>query len=194
MRVLVGHEFSARVRDAFRALGHDAFSCDLRPCLGDPRWHHQGDVEPWLDEGWDLVLCFPPCTYITQAAVHLLDQPARREMMIEGAKHFRRCLSAKAKRGVCCENPVMCSEARQIVGRNWTQLVQPFYFGDPYAKRTGLWLNGLRPLLPTKVVQPRKDAIVNCGADPKDKTYRQKMRSITPLGLAQAMAEQWGKN
>lgn len=191
-RVLISHEFSARVRDAFREMGHEAYSCDLESCLGDPRWHFRGDVTPYLDDDWDLLLCFPPCTYITNAAVHLLGRVRGRiKAMREGAQHFRRCLNARSKR-VGCENPVMCGQAQKIVGRNWDQLVQPWQFGDPYSKRTGLWLRNLPPLVPTKIVQPRKGIIENMGADPRDVRYRQKARSITPPGLARAMAQQWG--
>lgn len=192
LRVLVACEFSARVRDAFRAMGHEAYSCDLLPCLGDSRWHYQGDVSFWLNYNWDLVICFPPCTYIAQSAVHLLKSRERIKQMRDGAKFFRRCLETRARIGVACENPVMCRAAQKIVGSNWTQLVQPWQFGDPYTKRTGLWLRGLPRLRFTNIVMPRKGVIENMGADPRDKTYRQRMRSITPVGLAQAMAEQWG--
>lgn len=194
MKILVACEFSARVRDALRAMGHEAYSCDLEPCLGDPRWHFQGDVLPWLNWGWDMLIAFPPCTYIAQSGVHWLGRERGRiAKMKAGAKFFRQCLEAKVRIGVACENPIMCRQAQRIVGCNWTQIVQPFYFGDPYSKRTGLWLRGLPPLSPTKLVAPRADAILNMGADPRDKSKRQKWRSITPPGLAAAMADQWGR-
>jgi hypothetical protein len=192
LRVLIGCERFGRVRDAFRALGHEAYSCDVEPDVNGSPFHWQGDVLPWLDWGWDIVICFPPCTFIAQSAVHLLKSPARVRQMKAGAHFFRQCLGARARIGVGCENPIMCRRAQEIIGSNWTQLVQPWQFGDAYTKKTGLWLRGLPPLKPTRIVEPRKGVIENMGADPRDKSYRQRMRSITPVGLAQAMAAQWG--
>lgn len=210
MRVLVACEYSATVRDAFRARGHDAWSCDLLPTEGDPAWHIQDDVLHVLSSStrgfltWDLLIAHPPCTYLTYAgAKHLyIDgrkengrDPARWEAL-EGAALFVRALLAMPIPRVAVENPIMLAAARQIVGCRQSQIIQPWQFGHPENKRTCLWLKGLPPLRPTKDVEaemlalPRKmrDRIHYTGPGPD----RWKERSRTFSGIAEAMADQWG--
>lgn len=209
MRVLVLCEYSATVRDAFRARGHDAWSCDILPTEGDPTWHIRDDALHVLTGkwafGWDLIIAHPPCTYLTYAgAKHLyIDgkkengrDERRWENMRLGAEFFRAMLNAPADR-IAVENPVMLAAARRIVGRDADQFIQPWMFGHPESKRTGLWLKGLPPLVPTKNVEaqmlslPRKerDRIHYLGPGPN----RWKERSRTYQGIAEAMAEQWGR-
>jgi hypothetical protein len=191
MRVLVACEFSGRVRDAFLARGHDAWSCDLeRADHPNPNWrrHICGDVRPLLQEdGWDLVIAHPPCTYLSNAAVHLLlKEEGRKAMACDGAIFFLDCLLARAPR-VCVENPTMHWYARELIPFPPTQVVQPYEHGDPWTKRTCLWLRGLPKLVPTRVVgKGQGDATTNRQGPLKEG------RSLTFPGIARAMASQWG--
>lgn len=199
LRVLVACEYSGVVRDAFRAIGHDAISCDLLPSDA-PGPHHQGDVLPLLREPWDLVIAHPPCTYLTKAGLRWLtdDQPKYRlrwQELIEAGTFFRACLDANAPR-VAVENPSMHRWATKIVGRRYDQLVQPYMFGHTERKGTGLWLRGLPPLFPTEDVYAATMALP---AKERDRVHwtppgpdRWKARSTTYTGIAAAMAEQWG--
>jgi hypothetical protein len=189
MRVLVACEYSGRVRDAFRALGHDAMSCDLLPSEA-PGPHHQGDVRPLLREPWDLVIAHPPCTRLCNSGVRWL---AERELwgdMLEAVDFFRACLGANAPR-VAVENPVMHRYARDLISRHGPDFtVQPWQFGDPAKKRTCFWTRGLPPLRPTSIMTA-DDARAECHLEPPGPD-RWKNRSRTYPGIARAMAEQWG--
>jgi len=190
MRVLVACEYSGRVRDAFRALGHDAMSCDLLPSEA-PGPHHQGDVLPLLREPWDLVIAHPPCTYLANSGVRWLDtMPGRRDAMHEAAAFFLACLDANAPR-VAVENPVMHKYARALIGRGPDFTVQPWQFGDPAKKRTCFWTRGLPPLRPTSTMTA-DDARAECHLEPPGPD-RWKNRSRTYPSIARAMAEQWGR-
>lgn len=194
LRVLVACEFSGRVRDAFRALGHDALSCDMRPSLTEGP-HHQGDVLELLDDGWDLMVAHPPCTYLANSGVQWLHkQPGRWELMEQGAQFFQAMLNAPIPH-VAVENPLPHRYAREFIGRP-SQWVQPYEFGTLETKRTGLWLRGLPPLLISEdgalatAQRPAKDRMpgwwgVTAGME------REAFRSLTSPGLAAAMAEQW---
>lgn len=195
MRVLVACEYSGRVRDAFLAAGHDAMSCDLLP-TDIPGPHHQGDVFDILHDGWDLMVAHPPCTYLTNSGVRWLStQPDRWKDLIDGAVFFRELLHAPIPR-VAVENPVMHGYARRIVGRKADQIIQPWQFGHPEQKATGLWLRGLPPLVPTDNVKSVMDAMP---ARERQRIHylpptadRWKIRSTTYQGIADAMAGQWG--
>jgi hypothetical protein len=195
MRVLVACEFSGAVRDAFITKGHDAMSCDLLPSE-TPGPHHQGDVLDVLDDGWDLMIAHPPCTYLTNSGVRWLHSDHDRwKLMLDGAVFFRRLLEAPIPR-VAVENPIMHGYAAKIVGRRQDQVIQPWMFGHPEQKATGLWLRGLPPLVATEDVKAAMLALPKAesqrvhyaspGAD------RWKLRSVTYAGIAAAMAEQWG--
>jgi hypothetical protein len=188
-RVLVACEYSGRVRDAFRALGHDAISCDLLPseALGP---HIQGDVTDLLREPWDLVIAHPSCTYLANSGVRWLHtDPSRWAELDAGAAFFRACLNANAPR-VAVENPVMHSYGRERVGRGPDFTVQPWQFGDNFKKRTCFWTRGLPPLVPTSDLDG-KTARAECHlASPGPNRWKD--RSRTYPGLARAMAEQWG--
>jgi hypothetical protein len=195
MRVLVACEYSGAVRDAFLALGHDATSCDLLP-TDVPGPHYQGDVRDVLGDGWDLMVAHPTCTYLCNSGVRWLYTEADRwKHMIEGAVFFRELLTAPIPR-IAVENPVMHKYAASIIGRRQDQVVQPWMFGHPEKKATGLWLKGLPPLLATDDV---RDVMRGLPKSQTDRIHyaspgpdRWKLRSTTFAGIAEAMALQWG--
>jgi len=187
MKVLVACEFSGVVRDAFSALGHDAWSCDLLP-TDSPGNHIRGDVIEFIGDGWDLMIAHPPCTYLSNSGVRwLYEQYGRWEKMREGAEFFKALLNAPIPR-IAVENPVMHKYAVEVIGRRQDQTVQPWQFGHGETKRTCLWLKGLPHLVPTNVVDGR-EARVHMMPPSED---RWKLRSITYPGIAEAMASQWG--
>jgi hypothetical protein len=199
MRVLVACEFSAVVRDAFRAQGHDAWSCDLLATEGDPQWHWQEDVLSVLGrERFDLMIAHPPCTYLTNAGVRHLHSVAskngivtkvhgevRWQEMRKSAEFFKALLNAPVPH-ICVENPIPHRYAREIIG-SYTQIIQPWQFGHGETKATCLWLRGLPPLTPTDIVDGRVPRVHFASPGPD----RWKERSRTMPGIAKAMAEQW---
>ncbi len=204
MRVLIGCEQSGVVRDAFLALGHDAWSLDLMPCAtGSPR-HIVGDVRDHLLDGWDMAIMHPPCTRLCNSGVRWLTAPPPGRTLDEmwadleaGAELFSACLNAPIER-VAIENPVMhrYAKSRIVNFRPATQSVQPWQFGsdqdgpDNTRKRTLLWLRGLPRLMPTGTLDgttARSD--VHMASPGPDRAMR---RSRTYPGLAAAMAAQWG--
>jgi len=187
VKVLVACEYSGAVRQAFRDMGHEAWSCDLLPADDGSPYHIQGDVLPFLDLGWDLLIGFPPCTRLCNSGVRWLAERNLWSDMHDGAAFFRALWDAPIPR-ICLENPVMHRYARDAVGVTPTQFVQPWQFGHGYTKRTGLFLKGLPPLVPTDVVAGRANTIHAAPPGP----MRWKIRSTTPVGLARAMAAQWG--
>lgn len=155
VRILVACEFTGRVRDAFRRRGHDAYSCDLRPCEGDPTWHLQCDVREVLSERWDMLIAHPECTFLTNAGVRWLHTDIKRWFdLFEGADFFRLFLDAKHIPRRAVENPVMHKYALRLVGRRPDQVVQPWWFGDPFFKATGWWIEGLPLLTATNRLTP----------------------------------------
>jgi hypothetical protein len=200
MKVLVACEYSATVRDAFRALGHDAWSCDLLPTDGDPYWHIQGDALA-IAHGhhWDLMIAHPPCTYMTNAGVTWLHKdPGRWDKLDEGAAFFKALWDAPIKR-IAIENPVMHKYAKErIGGMQQTQTIQPYQFGHLEQKATCLWLKGLMPLRPTTDLKAETKALPD---NQRQRLHylppsadRWKLRSTTFKGIASAMADQWGFN
>lgn len=200
MRVLVACEYSATVRDAFRALGHDAWSCDLLETDGDPRWHIQGDALEAVYGGgghWDLMIAHPPCTYMTNAGVTWLHKdPTRWAKLDEGAAFFKALWEAPIHR-IAVENPVMHKYAKErIGGMQQTQTIQPYQFGHMEQKATCLWLKGLMPLRPTTDLKAETKALPD---NQRQRLHylppsadRWKLRSTTYKGIAEAMADQWG--
>lgn len=198
MRVLVACEESQAVTIAFRARGHEAFSSDLQPCSGGhPEWHIQGDATELLDDGWDLLIAHPPCTYLSNAgAIHLypggeLNQ-TRYRLGLEGKELFMKFWNAPIKR-VCVENPVPSSV---FALPPYDQVIQPYHFGDPYKKTTCLWLRGLNPLVATDNLGDGEPMVNNAngtGWGSSGGKDRQKNRSKTFPGIAEAMARQWGE-
>jgi hypothetical protein len=187
VKVLVACECSGRVRDAFTALGHDAWSCDLLPS-DTPGNHLQCDVLTVLDRDWDLMIAHPPCRYLCNSGVRWLsEREGRWELMREGAEFFRRLLHADIPQR-CIENSIMHKYAAELVGRRQDQVIQPWMFGDGETKATCLWLEGLPKLKPTKIVDGRKPTVHRMPPGPE----REKLRSLTYPGIAAAMADQWG--
>lgn len=196
MRVLVACEYSGKVRRAFRKRGHDAWSCDLLPADDGSEFHYQGDVMDIINDGWDLLIGHPPCTYLCNSGVSWLHkQEGRWDKMRDGAEFFKLLWESDIPR-IALENPIMHKYAKEIIGTNQTQLVQPWMFGHAESKATCLWLKGLEPLIETNNVKdkwkmlPKKEAQrLHMLPPSKD---RWKLRSETYQGIADAMAEQWG--
>lgn len=194
MKVLVACEESQEVCKAFRALGHEAYSCDIQDCSGGhPEWHIKGDALELLKMRWDMIIAFPPCTYLSNAgAKHLfrggvLNEERYQKGLVAKA-FFLRFLDADCPK-VAVENPIA---SRIFEMPPYTQEIQPWQFGHPVQKKTRLWLKGLPPLKPTEIVDYK------CGCHEagtwfmKGGKERQKNRSKTFPGIARAMAEQWG--
>jgi len=200
LRVLVACEESGRVTAELRKLGVVAFSCDLLPTSGKhPEWHVQGDVTGLLKYTWDMIIAFPPCTYMSKAGArwmykdHILQQD--RLAKARKAKAFFELLYNANCEHIAIENPTPL----KIVGLpKSTQVIQPYNFGDPYSKRTNLWLKGLPELKHTKEVKDYVSFLPsNCtGWKKGQKTQKgvahtAKKASKTFPGIAKAMAEQW---
>lgn len=218
MKVLVACEESQRVCVAFRRKGHEAYSCDIQECSGGhPEWHIMQDVLPLLNgrcscvtkDGaehclngrWDLIIAHPPCTYMSKAGARFMYPVAgqisyeRLEKAMQAKEFFMRFYDADCDR-ICIENPTPL----KVVGLpRATQIIQPYMFGDPYSKRTLLWLHGLPELKHTNIL---KDFVPylpsNTGGFSRGKSgsrgvaHNAKDASKTFRGIAKAMAEQWG--
>ena len=205
MKVLVACEESQRVCTAFRTRGHEAYSCDIIDCSGGhPEWHIKGDVLQHLDEGWDLIIAHPPCTYLTVSGnrwfnVDKFGDKALKRITDreEAAKFFMKLVNAPCEK-IAIENPIGYMSTAY---RKPDQIIQPYQFGDPERKATCLWLKGLPKLVPTNIVKP--DVILHKSGKTYSRMHmetfklpkeqRARIRSKTFEGIAEAMAEQWGK-
>lgn len=212
MNVLVGCEESGIVREAFRARGHNAWSCDTEPASDNSYYHLQRDLLSVMngcclpDHGyikkWDMLIAHPPCTFLSVSGLHwnkrgrLVDGKPRAELTEEALDFVRAIMGASADR-IGLENPVSCISTRI---RKPDQIIHPYMFGDDASKKTCLWLENLPPLRPTNYVAPRlvdgkprwsnqTDSGQNKLPPSKD---RAKLRSKTYHGIADAMADQWG--
>ena len=218
MKILVACEESQEVCKAFRAKGHEAYSCDIIECSGGhPEWHIRWDVLSLLngncgfmtmdgelhkiDGKWDMILAFPPCTYLTNAGARHLYKGGvlnyeRYKKGLEAKEFFMKFYNTDCPE-ICIENP---TPSRVYELPKHTQTVQPWQFGHPFTKRTNLWLKGLPPLEYTDVVEPERTWCPSGSYSGKhnDKhrvmftTDRARNRSKTFPGIAKAMAEQWG--
>jgi hypothetical protein len=201
MRVLVACEYSGRVRDAFTARGHYALSCDMLPTDAPNGNHYQGDVRDVLYQGWDLMVAHPPCTYLATSGTlwlyHPEDKhlptserrphpkyPNRRKDQTAALEFVKLLMDAPIER-IAIENPISVISSRI---RKPDQIVQPWQFGHGETKATCLWLKNLPKLKSTNIVDGRDQRIHNLPPGPD----RWKERSRTFLGIADAMAEQWG--
>jgi hypothetical protein len=192
-RVLIGCEFSGIVRDAFRARGHDAWSCDLLP-TERPGPHIQGNVLDVLGDGWDIAIFHPPCTYLSRAGARWRT-PERLALADEAAAFVQTLWNAPIPM-VAIENPI------GMLNRLWRypdQTIEPFHFGERFSKRTCLWLRGLPPLLatyvhsaPTPWVQSNTSWRRRMGLPHYGEARNWKDRARTFPGLAEAFADQWG--
>ena len=197
MKILIACEYSGTVRDAFLRRGHDAMSCDLLP-TDAPGPHYQGDVSDIINNGWDMMIAHPPCTYMTNSGVTWLHRdPTRWEKLDQAAAFFSTLLNAPIPR-IAIENPIMHKYAKERIGGiKQTQVIQPWMFGHMEQKATCLWLKGLPALTPTNNV---KEQMLQLPASERQRLHwlppspdRWKIRSATYKGIAEAMAEQWGK-
>jgi len=200
MRILVAFECSGVVRRAFAAKGHKVFSCDLLPSADDSPFHLQGDVTPLLAlEDWDMIIAHPPCTYLCVSGIHWNNRvPGRKEKTEEALNLVNKCFAAPCQR-IVLENPAGVISTRI---RKPDQYVQPWQFGDPYSKMTGLWLKGVPRLCATNILTPEA---YQANGRPRWRnqtgTGQNKLgpsptrageRAKTYQGIADAMAAQWG--
>ena len=182
MKVLVACEYSGAVRDAFRARGHEAVSCDLLPSEA-PGPHYEGDVRNILDANWDLMIAHPPCTHLAVSGARWFKD--KQQEQAEALEFVRLLLAANIPR-IALENPVSIISTRI---RKPDQIIQPWQFGHGETKATCLWLKNLPPLRPTNIVEGREARVHKMAPSPD----RWKERSRTYQGIADAMAEQWGE-
>lgn len=199
MRVLVACEFSGVVREAFRAKGHDAWSCDLLPADDSQEYHLQGDVLVVLgrDSNWDLMIAHPPCTYLSVSGLHWNKRRPERAKLTEDAIDFVRTLLTAPIPRIALENPIGVISTRI---RKPDQIIQPYQFGHNASKSTCLWLANLPQLRHTELVEPRLVNGKKRWANQTDSGQnrlgpsedRWKKRSVTYQGIADAMASQWG--
>jgi hypothetical protein len=192
LRVLVACEESGVVRNAFRALGHDAWSCDLLP-RDDPH-HLCGDVRQFLRDGWNMMVAFPPCTYLAVSGLHWNKRRPGRAALTEDALEFVNELLLAPISRIALENPVGCISSRI---RKPDQIIQPWMFGDDASKATCLWLKGLPTLEPTNMLPGgRYTRRANQTPSGQNKLgpspERARLRGQTYPGIAAAMARQWG--
>jgi len=190
LKVLIACEFSGTVREAFKARGHDVWSCDLLP-TEIPGQHLQRDVLEILNEGWDLMIAHPPCTYLAVSGIHWNSRRPERAKLTEAALEFVRKLMDAPIERICVENPVSVISSRI---RKPDQIINPWQFGHDASKKTCLWLKGLSLLKPTDLII--KDRYANQTASGQNNLSpspdRWKLRSKTYKGIADAMALQWG--
>ena len=189
---MIACEFSGIVRDAFRARGHDAWSCDLLPTEA-PGPHIEGDVLAVLDDGWDMMIAHPPCTYLANSGARwLFEKPGRWAQLAEACAFFLKLLNAPIPR-IAVENPRPHKWATERIGRPYF-VTQPWEHGHPQRKATCFWLRGLPVLLPSRVCGPPPDgdkAWESIWREPPGPNQARN-RSRTYPGLAEAMANQWG--
>jgi len=213
LRVLVACEESQAVTKEFRKLGHEAFSCDILPCSGGhPEWHLQQDVTELLKEKWDMIISFPPCTYLTNAGtrhfsrrINSEEKVLKREALRREAFDFFMLFANADCEKIAIENPVGWVNSQW---RKPDQIIHPYYFGDNFKKRTCLWLKGLPLLKSTNMLPVPEPKYICQGKLSKGKPIgwcegikgttggqegRAKARSKTFPGIAKVMAEQWGK-
>lgn len=192
MKVLVACEESQAVTIELRKLGHEAFSCDILECSGGhPEWHIQDDVTKHLDNNWDMIIAFDPCTYQTNSGVRWLIKNGkinkdRHEKLVESCELTKKILNANCEL-ICRENPIPHKYALELIGIKYDQIIQPWQFGHGETKSTCLWLKNLPKLQPTNIVEGREQRIWKM---PPSKD-RGKLRSKTYPGIAKAMAEQF---
>ena len=206
MKILVACEESQAVTIELRKLGHEAYSCDIQECSGSyPEWHIQGDVLNEIEKDWDMLIGFPPCTYLSAVQTHLCRSNTERVIKrIQAADFFMKLMNADIPR-IALENP---AGVMKHIYRDPDQVVQPYFFGDSEMKRTCLWLKNLPKLKHIKsddlfakrthVDKPEPSFTwINKEGKTKSEYYtyskNAKQRSKTFPGIAKAMAEQWTK-
>ena len=193
MRVLVACEYSGKVREAFRKKGHHAWSCDLIPADDNSPFHYQCDVFDIINEDWDVLIAFPPCTYLCSSGLHWNKKRPERALETEKALEFVKKLLSSPIDKIALENPIGCISSRI---RKPDQIIQPWQFGHPESKSTCLWLKNLPILQPTNILEKTGKYWDNQTPSGQNKLApspdRWKIRSTTYQGIADAMASQWG--
>ena len=192
MKVLIACEYTGAVRDAFRARGHDAWSCDIVDGVGD--YHIKDDALAVMHDDWDLMIAHPPCTHLAVSGARWFKGKA--EQQAEALRFVQSLMDAPIGR-ICIENPVSVISSKI---RPPDQIIHPYHFGDPHSKSTCLWLKGLEPLVHTNVVEPEWHYFKSGKRWPKwyyetgnlKGEERRRARDKTFPGIAKAMAEQWG--
>ena len=199
MKVLIACEYSGIVRDAFTEHGHDAMSCDILASDSDGP-HYQGSMFDIINDGWDLMIAHPPCTYLCVSGNRWFKEeykdrfPTRHNDRLDAIDFFMSCTNADIEK-ICIENPVGIMSTKY---KKPTQYINPWEFGDPHSKKTGLWLKNLFPLSPTNSIPPitkedkKKYSDWYNNALSLNNAGRSKVRSKTFQGIADAMADQWG--
>lgn len=193
MKVLVACEMSGRVTTEFRRLGHEAYSCDVLPTEGNAAWHIQDDVLKHLNDGWDMMIGHPPCTYLARVGIqYLYKDPSRWSKMLQGRAFFLALWSAPVKK-IVLENPV---PHRFASLPPHSQTIQPYEYGHAASKRTLLWLKNVPPLMATNLVADRGEVYQHPGGGHANQKWYSNANSTerakTFPGIARAMAEQWG--
>jgi len=210
MRILLACEESQAVCLEFRKLGHEAFSADILDCSGsNPEWHIKGDVIKILDDGWDMMIAFPPCTHLAVSGARHFKQKIKDGRQQQGIDFFMKMVNAPIPK-IAIENPIGIMSTYY---KKPNQIIHPYHFGDPYSKATCLWLKGLPPLLYNKKNEPKKQKELVFAELPNEvdkgefvtfpsgkrmaKWYNEAsgnghLRSKTFPGIAKAMASQWG--
>jgi len=206
MKILIACEESQAVCIEMRKRGHEAYSCDILPCSGGhPEWHIQDDVLKHLNDGWDMMIAHPPCTYLSNAGIRWFneenygDKARKRKVDRLEAMDFVLKLANANIPKIVIENPVGWLNSHW---RKPDQIIQPYYFGDEESKRTCLWIINVPILKHTKIVKPKIYAYYKNGKKKGQPIYgtsyckfsedRSVIRSKTYPGIAKAMAEQWG--
>ena len=184
MRVIVASEYSGRVREAFRKLGHDAWSCDILESEDDSEFHIQTRIEDVINDGWDLMIAHPPCTHLAVSGARHFKAKQESGVQQEALEFVRLLLEADIPK-IALENPISIISSKI---RKPDQIIQPWQFGHGETKATCLWLKGLPKLVPTNIVEGREQRIHKMPPSPT----RWKERSRTYQGIADAMAQQWG--
>ena len=184
MRVLVACEYSGRVREAFRNLGHDAWSCDILESEDDSEFHIQTRIEDVINDGWDLMIAHPPCTHLAVSGARHFKAKQESGVQQEALEFVRLLLEADIPK-IALENPISIISSKI---RKPDQIIQPWQFGHGETKATCLWLKGLPKLVPTNIVEGREQRIHKMPPSPT----RWKERSRKYQGIADAMAQQWG--
>lgn len=212
MKILIACEYSGIVRDAFLEKGHDAISCDILPTESKPEKHCQGDVMDIINDGWDMMIGFPPCTYLSYAGTRSWNDPGRVWKRLDALAFFAKLWDAPIDK-ICLENPKGC--ASPTIAK-YSQIIQPYQFGDPYIKTTCLWIKGLPKLeynprgglFKSTEVEPIGYHVDASGSRAKQieimkrkgmrvtkesfgKTDQHERSRFWP-GIAKAMASQWG--
>ena len=203
MRVLLACEESQAVCKEFRKLGHEAFSADLLDCSGDnPEWHLKGDVLEIINEGWDLMIAFPPCTHLAVSGSRHFKNKIADGRQEQGINFFMKMVNAPIEK-IAIENPI---GIMSTLYRKPDQIIHPYYFGDSFSKSTCLWLKNLKPLthvresplFPEEITHVDKGEFITFSSGKRmAKWYNEAsgngdMRSKTFSGIAKAMAKQWG--